>query len=381
MDERAMQIRVGLVVLACLIIAVILVLIFSKEGPSLPWRKEKITFDIDFKDTEGVSVGTPVRKSGFLIGRVTNIELMDDDEEDAVRVTVTVEKGKVRKNEVCRITRSLIGDAVLHFVKSDEKDLPKTPVEQGVLLQGQSAMDPLKILEDIGRTIPGMARSVNDAGKAVEQLATRIDKMMSGEDNQFSRIMQKTEKALDSFNTTMASLDELIGDEELRGKMKESLAALPDVLKEARDTMASIQQTAQLANRNLLNIERFTKPLGEGGGKLVENLQGSVEQLNELMVNLNQFSKALNSRNGSLGQLVHNPELYQQLNAAVKNILLLTHEVKSIVRDARVLSDKLARNPELLGVSGALKPSPGTKPTSMNFPQRSPPRQYLPRRP
>ena len=73
------------------------------------------------------------------------------------------------------------------------------------------------------------------------------------------------------------------------------------------------------------------------------------------------FGKALNRREGSLGQLVNNPDLYQNLNAAAANVEQLTRRLRPIVEDARIFTDKIARDPGVLGVRGALKKNSGIK--------------------
>jgi phospholipid/cholesterol/gamma-HCH transport system substrate-binding protein len=59
--------------------------------------------------------------------------------------------------------------------------------------------------------------------------------------------------------------------------------------------------------------------------------------------------------------LVTNPELYQHINRAAKNIDEVSRQLKPIVDDARVFSDKIARHPEMLGVRGAVQKSTGIK--------------------
>jgi len=58
---------------------------------------------------------------------------------------------------------------------------------------------------------------------------------------------------------------------------------------------------------------------------------------------------------------MRNPELYQHLNAAATNIERLTRDLKPILADVRVFSDKIARHPESLGVRGAIQRNPGIK--------------------
>ena len=76
---------------------------------------------------------------------------------------------------------------------------------------------------------------------------------------------------------------------------------------------------------------------------------------------MSDFGRKLNSGQGTIGKLMGDDELYNSLNSAVRNVECLTRELKPIVSDVRVFSDRIARHPELLGVRGALERSPGTK--------------------
>ena len=79
-----------------------------------------------------------------------------------------------------------------------------------------------------------------------------------------------------------------------------------------------------------------------------------------------QFSQQLNDPQGSLGALLHDKELYQHVNHMVKNVDELTRDLKPILNDARVFTDKIARHPELLGVRGAIKKDAGLKDSPSN---------------
>ncbi len=86
-----------------------------------------------------------------------------------------------------------------------------------------------------------------------------------------------------------------------------------------------------------------------------------MQKLDRVMTELQTFSTSINDPNGSLGQLINNPELYQRVNSSVANIETLTRQLQPIVRDAREFSNKIARHPEILGVRGAISPSTGAK--------------------
>ena len=87
MNERIMQFRVGVMILATILIAAILVLLFMGSSPLLHGT---YTIYIKFSDAPGVTRDTPVRKAGIRIGRVRNVQFADDDA--GVIVTAEIDK-------------------------------------------------------------------------------------------------------------------------------------------------------------------------------------------------------------------------------------------------------------------------------------------------
>jgi phospholipid/cholesterol/gamma-HCH transport system substrate-binding protein len=60
------------------------------------------------------------------------------------------------------------------------------------------------------------------------------------------------------------------------------------------------------------------------------------------------------------------------LNRSAESASMLLRNLEPVIRDLRVFSDKVARHPELIGVSGALKGSSGLKdPEDASAPQRT----------
>ena len=116
MDERTMQFRVGFMVLATLLIAPILILIFG-EGPAVLERK--IAVHMEFTKAPLVLENTPVRKSGVVIGRVTKVQLLDDGR---VSVDALIDATQpVFTSDVARIGASLIGGDASVNIEADRK--------------------------------------------------------------------------------------------------------------------------------------------------------------------------------------------------------------------------------------------------------------------
>ena len=89
MNERIMQFRVGVMILATILIAAILVLLFMGSSPLLHGT---YTIYIKFSEAPGVTRDTPVRKAGIRIGRVRNVQFADDD--SGVIVTAEIDRDR-----------------------------------------------------------------------------------------------------------------------------------------------------------------------------------------------------------------------------------------------------------------------------------------------
>ena len=126
------------------------------------------------------------------------------------------------------------------------------------------------------------------------------------------------------------------------------------------DPSGGLQHTVQLAESNLKNIQGFTGPLGQRGPAIVSKLDSSIGQLDELLIQFTEFGKNLNRREGSFGRFLNDPDLYQNLNSAAINIEKLTCELRPIIGDVRVITDKVARHPEVV-IRGVFRPSSGIK--------------------
>jgi len=357
MDERIMQFRVGVVVLAVGLIAGFLILLFG-HFPSL--TRKSYTVYVRFAQSPGVETETPVRKSGVLIGRVTKVELNDEKRE--VRVTTEIYSDySIYHDEMVRIHNSLLGDAELQVVGSNNSSLPKTRVEPGETIDGFFSPDPLQSLANMQGDMSSAAQSVASAGSEVAKLSHNLNDLIGGNRDQFNRLLNKTESTLDAMQTSMTNVNQILGDNENRKNLHEALNELPKTLHEARDSFTMLQNTSKLADENLHNLEGITRPLGDRGEQIVHSFDSAIRRLDELLAQMVQFSRSLNSTQGSLGQLLNNQELYSELIEAAKSANDLIHDAKPIVDNAKVLTDKLARHPELLGVRGAVSPSSGIK--------------------
>ena len=401
-----MQFRVGVVVLGVFLIAGFMTLLFNH------FQVKSYTIYIDFASAPGIAAGTPIKSSGVLIGRVASVTLQTDKPDQPVHVTAEIDSEyKILHNQTLQLTSGLLGDAELDVVTIPQKPqmpapvihsaaplqpetsgqpslrivpahfqaaspaapvppivpppptpLPATPIQPGETIQGNVGANPVQEFGKLEADMSLVSKSLSAASDEVRELAHNINGMIGGNDpDRLKRLVDKTEASMDAMQKTLSDVDKIVGDPQMQANMKKSLNDLPETLHEMQQSFQAIQKTTALADENLKNLEGVTRPLSEQGDQMVHHAHQSIRELDELLGQMAQFSKALNSSQGSLGQLINSPELYQQLNDAAANINDLTHRLQPILGDVRDFTDKIARHPELLGVRGAIERSPGIK--------------------
>jgi phospholipid/cholesterol/gamma-HCH transport system substrate-binding protein len=410
MDDRIMQFRVGVVVLGVSLIAGVMTLLFGH------FPGKHYTIYVDFRSAPGVAAGTPIKESGVLIGRVTGVSLREDNPVEPVQITAEIESQyKIRHNQTIQVSNGLLGDAELDVVdlpaprivpaatpspgqsaepaapaeptirgqSGDEAPpAPATPPEPGVpvpkpaapalppatfiqpgeTIKGESGASPTQEFAKLEDDMSKVSNSLSAASDEVRVLAHNINGLLGhGDSERLRRLVDKTESSMDAMQRTLNDVDKIVGDPQMQADMKQSLANLPGTLKQMQQSFQSLQQTTALADQNLKNLQGFTQPLSDSGPEMVNHANHSIRELDELLGQFTQFGRGLNSSQGTLGQLINNQELYQQLTEAACNINELTHRLQPILNDVRDFTDKIARHPEVLGVRGAIDRSPGIK--------------------
>jgi phospholipid/cholesterol/gamma-HCH transport system substrate-binding protein len=234
-------------------------------------------------------------------------------------------------------------------------------VQPGDYIEGTVAPNAFQVFSNMEGQMATAIEALGNAGTVVGKVATNINKVLESNDDQIDRIVTNTDESLKVFRRVLENVDDVIGDPDVRENVKSMLRDLPELMADTRSTVTTMKTTMESVDRNLRNLEGFTGPLGERGETIVNNIDRALAQLDTMMSEFSDFGRKLNSGEGSLGMLMRNPELYQHLSAAATNIERLTRDLKPILADVRVFSDKIARHPESLGVRGAIQRNPGIK--------------------
>jgi phospholipid/cholesterol/gamma-HCH transport system substrate-binding protein len=406
MNERQMQFRVGVVVLAAMIVGGLMA---GYNGINLSWLGRGYQVSIEVPEAPGVDAKTPVRKNGIRIGRVKSIE----DNGAGVLILVDIDGNhRLYADYQPHVRTSVLGDATIDFVGRPPADAQSVP--PGTVFRGRvdpNPFDSLGQLGDLKNEFAAASRSLAQAGDEVAKLAKRVntafgDDSSPGGEGRVKRLLDTTESAMKQFEQTMHAVNDIIGDgpiaaaqpgvgqaapfnnqpntqtpgpnqqpgvqpspggEQIRQRLRQGLNELPDAIHEFRVTMQQSRDVLKSVEKNSKNLEAFTEPLGQKGPQVADAILKSIDGLDQLIRDLGDVAGALNNRNGTIGKLIHDPKLYNDLSVLMSNanfvlsnvntvINDVSFQLKPILHDARVFMDKIAMEPGRV-ISGAVRPS------------------------
>ncbi len=369
MSERQLQFRVGLFVLVSLAICTTLVIQF---GDVQKYLEQTYQLGIHFDDAPGLQTGTPVRQNGIGIGSVTDILL--DEQDGGVLVVIDIQQGrKLRRDSQPALVRTLLGDASIEFSPGLSKEFlpPNTRID------GISPADPMQIIHRLERQVTTTLTAFEETSREWQKLGSNVNALVETQQGDLDAVIERAAVALHQFtqtmqtaNVTLTEANHILADPQLQQDLKATVAALPQMVSETRQTIAAARISVQKIGENLDNLSQATDPLAEHSRSMVVKLDGSLGQLESLLTELNTFAKMVNTEDGSLQRFAADPELYENLNDSAAALSSLVQSLDPVLRDVRVFSDRIARHPELLGISGAIKGSSGLKEASEAAPGR-----------
>lgn len=273
MNERIMQFRVGVMILAAILIAAILVLLF--KGSSLMQGTYPIY--IKFSEAPGVSRDTPVRMDGIRIGRVQEVQFAN--RERGVIVTAEIDRNRtLYSDDQCRATYSLLmGDAALEFVRVADVAGNPVPIEPGTTLQGQSPPNLTGSLAGMQRQAAETLETLNTAGHDIDRLANRVDHLVETNEKRIGDMIGEAHETIQLLQQALRASNDILGDPQLRAQIKQTIAEMPVVLK---DTQATIQQ---IGSTFFLAGQEHAEPRGldQGPGRARAGCRGAIRREHE----------------------------------------------------------------------------------------------------
>jgi phospholipid/cholesterol/gamma-HCH transport system substrate-binding protein len=363
MNDRSLKFWVGVMVVSTVLSTGILILWLGNEPAMF---RPTYTLCIDFEDAPSIMQNTPIRKSGILIGRVNSVELL---RAGGVRLTVGIHKDvDLPANVQCRVYQNaFLGDAEVEFFLPPGEAAAEASLAPDSVLKGVKSPDALTAVTNLEKRLSGAIGTVSEASDKLGATLGKVNGMIDNNREHIDSIIKQMDETLKLVHNSSEFTNDLLSNTDFRKNLKTEVEQLPQTLADTRATIADLRTTMQRVTKamdqvedNIHNVTKFTTSLGEDGPSILQAMDRSAGRLDTVLGELEGFSKSINSRDGSLGKLVKDDEMYERLNQTIRNVEEITYRLKPIINDARIISDKLARHPGSI-IREAVRPGAGTK--------------------
>ena len=272
MSSMAKEIKIALVA-----IVGILVLFFGmKFLKGVQLFSNDHVYYVTFSDISGLAASSPIYANGFKVGTVKSIEY-DYSKPGAIVVTVGLDK----KLQVPNGSRAEIESDLLGNVKLN-------------LLLG----DPSAGMIPVGGKISGSIYA-GALGKAAEMIP-------------------QIEKILPKLDSILANLNTLTADPAIA----KSLHNVEHITNDLTTTTTQLNTLMASLNKEVPGMITRANNVLDQSGQLASNLSAvnveeTMTKVSETLENLRRFTDKLNANDGSLGLLLNDKKLYQNLNSTI----------------------------------------------------------------
>ena len=147
------------------------------------------------------------------------------------------------------------------------------------------------------------------------------------------------------------------GSEDLTKTIR--LAAI--LLDRAEGTLKELNGRLAEAKGLIANLDKASKPIADNAEPVMKNIAAAAENLSKTLADARSALAGFNKPDGTVGKILNDPQLYNQLVDAASNLNRTLVRAEKIAKDLEVFADKVARKPETIGIGGALRPSTGLK--------------------
>ncbi len=347
-----------------LIAAVVMVFKFGELGNE--W-KSGTNISIVLPNAAGLSPQTPIRMSGIRIGHVKSMQLVAEGRGVLVDALIDSEF-TFRDDSVAQVSRSLLGDGAIEILPGREGQ----PIAAGTRIAGRSVTDPMEMAAKMEQRLSATLASFEHTGQEWGKLASNLNGMMERTGPDGINTMERSAAALEQFTRTMKTAEEtlaaagsLISDPRYQQQLQATLAALPELLNETRNTLRTVNQVVGQVNTTVTNINTATTPLAQHSQSMVNRLNQSLGNIEAMTGELAVVSKIMNQSDGTVRKMLTDPAVYNNLNSTSAALAVLLQNLKPVIADMQIFSDKIARHPEVLGLRGVVRGSNGKKETNV----------------
>lgn len=250
-----------------------------------------------YDNIDGLTVGNPVIYNGFRVGSVKGIDI--DKKTGKIGVNFSLEQGiEVPVNSVAVITSAdLLGSKVIRIDRGDATQIAKS----GHPLKGEVDKDlSTRVIEEI---LPLKDKLEDLLGQTARFMGWLNNTMDDNAGNKVESILDDFATTSRNFARTSHRIDTLLG-------------SFQSTAYHANKIVRNINNQNETINRIMGNAATFSDSIAA----TATNVKEMVEQTSDVIADLEGILKKIDQGEGSLGALMTDRSLYDNLNTTIARV-------------------------------------------------------------
>ena len=241
-----------------------------------------------FDDIQGLGASTPIYADGYKVGTVDGMEY-DYKENGPIKVKVDINKDlRIPQGSKAEIVKDLMGNLQVNLLLANN---PRERVEPGGVIPGA--------------VNGGMMDKAANLIPVVEKMLPKLDSILTS----VNALLADPALAASLHNVETVTSNLTVSTRELNTLMAGLNKQVPGMVRKA--------------NGVLDNTNRLTANLAS------LDVQGTLNKVNQTLESAHQFTEKLNSNQGSLGLLMNDTKLYDNLTSTMSHADSLVIDLKA----------------------------------------------------
>src|SRR5260221_9245021 len=262
------EMRVGIFVLAGLVVAGIVVFLIGEEKR---FFEKKLDYHTSFSDVQGLKSGAPVRLGGVDIGNVISVRHGDDSSDNRLYVDMHIAKReavRVRQDTIAKIAnKGLLGDKMIELSGGSAG---AAAVPDGGSIQGEDPADFTNLFSQVGNMAKHADEILTNLEATSKALAnTQMQEDLRGSVHAVNVILRQVSEGNGYAHRLIADPTEADRVSHLVATFDRAASAAEGTMSEAQKAVARVNQGPGFAHE-LLYGERGSDPIANLGGVSTE---------------------------------------------------------------------------------------------------------------
>jgi len=267
----------------------------------------KMTIYAKYNDVSGLTPSNPVFINGLQVGIINSIDNTPDLKSFNVAILLN-QKIDIPNNSIASIIENPLASTKLNITLGDTKDFLKNE-DTIATLPSKEILS--KVMEKVNPVIDNVVSTVSS-----------LDSVLSNANKFLNKNAQNDiAKTIENLNKLTTSL--LVSSSALQSMLTNQTGAVAKTLNNINSITENLSSNNNKVNRVFENIDKTTTKLSQ------LEIQNTLQTLDSTILFLNKTIEKINSKEGTLGLLVNDKVLYNNLTASTNKINILLDDIRT----------------------------------------------------